>query len=269
VGERANEQAHSLSRARTLVTPTTSTPLVRDNTSHVSPLCFILRQPIWAGTRSNKFTHRSRDPPGSKRRQFCKKPFLLLSYSRHGKGGWRELGRAEGAGAMGGARCRRPPVGSRRGGTPRGRTRVPRSAGRRRRGEGRGERGRETIGARGRKRQGARLHAEENEEREEEKIEFAQRRRRPSPEPRRNPLIDNEPYVRLMNQKHWDEALDETNTTVLSGFANDTRIESNCSPELEPSQTSASNSENCGSNLGKRFQDLERAWGGGSSHIYC
>jgi hypothetical protein len=36
-GERADEQAHSLSLSRTLVTPTTSTPLVRDNTSHAFP----------------------------------------------------------------------------------------------------------------------------------------------------------------------------------------------------------------------------------------
>jgi hypothetical protein len=67
---RADEHAHSLSLSRTLVTPTTSTPpLVRDNTSRVSSLCSILRQPIWAGTRSDKLTRRSRDPPGSKRRQ--------------------------------------------------------------------------------------------------------------------------------------------------------------------------------------------------------
>ena len=65
-GERANEQAHSLSLSRTLVTPTTSTPPWCDR---VSPLCSISRQPIWAGTRSDKFTRRSRDPPGSKRRQ--------------------------------------------------------------------------------------------------------------------------------------------------------------------------------------------------------
>jgi formylmethanofuran:tetrahydromethanopterin formyltransferase len=63
-GERANEQAHSISLSRTLVTPTTSTPLVRDNTSRVSLLCSILRQPIWAGTHSDKFTRRSRDPQG-------------------------------------------------------------------------------------------------------------------------------------------------------------------------------------------------------------
>jgi hypothetical protein len=67
---RANEQAHSLSLSRTLVTPTTSTPLVRDNTSRVFPLCSISRQPIWAGARNDKFTRRSRDPPGLKRRHF-------------------------------------------------------------------------------------------------------------------------------------------------------------------------------------------------------
>jgi hypothetical protein len=38
---------------------------VRDNTSRAFPLCSILRQPIWAGACSNKFTRRSRDPPGS------------------------------------------------------------------------------------------------------------------------------------------------------------------------------------------------------------
>jgi hypothetical protein len=70
-GERANEQAHSLSLSlslsRTLVTPTTSTPPVRDNTGRVFPMCSISRQPIWAGARSDKFTRRSRDPPGPKR----------------------------------------------------------------------------------------------------------------------------------------------------------------------------------------------------------
>jgi hypothetical protein len=67
-GEQANKQALSLSLA-TLITPTTSTPLVRDNTSRVFPLCSILRQPIWAGARSDKFTGWSRDPLGPKRRQ--------------------------------------------------------------------------------------------------------------------------------------------------------------------------------------------------------
>jgi hypothetical protein len=57
-----------------------------------SPLCFVSRQPIWAGTRSDKFTRRSRDPPGSKRRQvysntlyrpslYCLKHFCTVTYS--------------------------------------------------------------------------------------------------------------------------------------------------------------------------------------------
>jgi hypothetical protein len=54
-----------------------------------------------------------------------------------------------------------------------------------------------------------------------------------------------------MNLKHQDKSLDEMNTTALSDFANDTRIECNCSQELslelEPPRASASNSENCGS----------------------
>jgi hypothetical protein len=44
---------------------------VRDNTSRISPLCSISRQPIWAGARSDKFTRRSRDPSGPKRRQLA------------------------------------------------------------------------------------------------------------------------------------------------------------------------------------------------------
>jgi hypothetical protein len=48
-------------------------PLAQDNTSHVlPPLCSISRQPIWAGTRSDSFTRRSSDPPGSKRRQLAR-----------------------------------------------------------------------------------------------------------------------------------------------------------------------------------------------------
>jgi hypothetical protein len=68
-GERANEQSHSLYLANACNPYYEHTPLVRDNTSRVSPLCSISRQPIWAGTRSNNFTRRSRNPPGSKRRQ--------------------------------------------------------------------------------------------------------------------------------------------------------------------------------------------------------
>ena len=75
-----------------------------------------------------------------------------------------------------------------------------------------------------------------------------------------------------MNRRHRDKALDETNATVHSDFANIAQIESYCSPklslELELPRTSASNSGNCGSNLGKRFQDLERARRVGSSHIH-
>jgi hypothetical protein len=71
-----------------------------------------------------------------------------------------------------------------------------------------------------------------------------------------------------MNRKHQDESLDDTNATVLSNFANDARIQSNCSPELELPRTSASNSRNCRLNLGKRFRDLERARREGSIHIY-
>jgi hypothetical protein len=69
-GERANEQAHtlSLSRANACNPYYEHTPLVRDNTSRVSPLCCILRQPIWARARNDKFTRWSRDPPGPKRR---------------------------------------------------------------------------------------------------------------------------------------------------------------------------------------------------------
>jgi hypothetical protein len=103
-------------------------------------------------------------------------------------------------------------------------------------------------------------------------MEFAHQRRRSLPEPRRNSLIDGELEVRSTNRKHRDEALDETNIVVLSDFTNNARIETNCSPELspklEPLRTSASNSRNCGSNLGKRFRDLERARREGSSHIY-
>jgi hypothetical protein len=48
-------------------------PLAQDNSSRVlPPLCSISRQPIWAGTRSDNFTRRSRDPPGSKRRQLAR-----------------------------------------------------------------------------------------------------------------------------------------------------------------------------------------------------
>jgi hypothetical protein len=68
-GERADEQAHSLSLANACNPYCKHTPVAQGNTSRVSPLCSISRQPIWAGTHSDKFTRRSRDPRGSKRRQ--------------------------------------------------------------------------------------------------------------------------------------------------------------------------------------------------------
>jgi hypothetical protein len=45
---------------------------MRDNISHISLLCSILYQPIWAGTRSNKFTGRLMVPAGPKRRQLAR-----------------------------------------------------------------------------------------------------------------------------------------------------------------------------------------------------
>jgi hypothetical protein len=64
----------SLSRSRslaTLVTPTTSTPL-QDNISLIPLLCSILHQPIWAGTRNNKFTSWLRVLVGPKHRQLAR-----------------------------------------------------------------------------------------------------------------------------------------------------------------------------------------------------
>jgi hypothetical protein len=72
VGERANEQAHSLSRANACNPYYEHTPWCEIIRAAFSPLCSISRQPIWAGTRSDKFTRRSSDPPGSKRRQLAR-----------------------------------------------------------------------------------------------------------------------------------------------------------------------------------------------------
>jgi hypothetical protein len=44
---------------------------VRDNISLISLMCSILHQPIWAGTRSNKFTGRLTVLAGPKRQQMC------------------------------------------------------------------------------------------------------------------------------------------------------------------------------------------------------
>jgi hypothetical protein len=66
-----------------------------------------------------------------------------------------------------------------------------------------------------------------------------------------------------MNQKQWDEALDEPNAAVPSDSADDARIGSNCSPklssELEPLRTSTSNSGSWKFNLRKPFCDSECA----------
>jgi hypothetical protein len=69
------EPSLSLSLSRplaTLVTPTTSTP-VQDNIGLIpSRLCSILHQPIWARTRSDKFTSRLTVLAGPKRRQLAR-----------------------------------------------------------------------------------------------------------------------------------------------------------------------------------------------------
>jgi hypothetical protein len=70
-------------------------------------------------------------------------------------------------------------------------------------------------------------HGEENDETSMNNNGKAHRGRRTSSGSRRNSSIDGEPEVGSTNRKHRDEALDETNTTVLSDFPNDARIESN------------------------------------------
>jgi hypothetical protein len=80
-----------------------------------------------------------------------------------------------------------------------------------------------------------------------------------SPEPRTISLIRDELSVGSTNRRHRDEALDETNKAVPSDSAYDARIESNYSPELEPSRTSANNSGSFGPKLGKGFRNSERA----------
>jgi hypothetical protein len=100
----------------------------------------------------------------------------------------------------------------------------------------------------------------------------AHRRRWSSSEPKRKSLINGEPKDGSMNQKHRDEVLDDTNVAVLSDSANNAWIKSNCSlelsPQLEPSQTSASIPRIVDQNWGKRFRGLEGARREGSSHIY-
>jgi hypothetical protein len=83
-----------------------------------------------------------------------------------------------------------------------------------------------------------------------------------------NSSIDRDSKVRSMNRTHQDEALDETNTAVPSDSVDNARIGSNCSPELELLQTSASNFERWGMNMGKPFYDSECAQREESGHIY-
>jgi hypothetical protein len=74
-------------------------------------------------------------------------------------------------------------------------------------------------------------------------MEVSHRGRRHLPEPRRKPSIDRDSEVRSINRTHCDEALDETNAAVPSDSADDAKIGSNCSLELEPLRTTASNFE--------------------------
>jgi hypothetical protein len=92
--------------------------------------------------------------------------------------------------------------------------------------------------------------------------------RRPLPESRRKPSIDGDSEVRSMNRMRCDEALDETNVAISSDSVDDAHIGSNCSPELEPLRTSASNYESWELNMRKWFRALERAWREEAGRIY-
>jgi hypothetical protein len=82
-------------------------------------------------------------------------------------------------------------------------------------------------------------------------IEVSHRGRRPSPEPKRKLSIDGDSEVRSTNGTCPDEAIDETIAAVPSDSVGDARIGSNCSPELKPHWTSASNS----GELGVEFEE--------------
>jgi hypothetical protein len=120
------------------------------------------------------------------------------------------------------------------------------TAGRCRRATGLGQGGRaqgqggHTQGAGG-EREGLRREERRNKELGLKSMEEAHRGRRPSPEPKPNQLIAEDSGVQSTNRTRCDEALDETNAAVPSDLADDARIGSNCSPELEPPRTSASN----------------------------
>jgi hypothetical protein len=100
-------------------------------------------------------------------------------------------------------------------------------------GEGRGHRHRGMREGRGRlcangKRKNKKLHGQQWWKGSPEK--------KTSPEPWTISPIHGDPEVGSTNWKHRDEALDETNAAVPSDSADDARIKSNCSPELETPQ---------------------------------
>jgi hypothetical protein len=78
-GERADEQAHSLSPslANACNPYYEHTPLVRDNTSRVSPLCSILLYPSGLGHAATNLLVGPRTP-GSKRRHLSSQTFSYL-----------------------------------------------------------------------------------------------------------------------------------------------------------------------------------------------
>jgi hypothetical protein len=71
-------------------------------------------------------------------------------------------------------------------------------------------------------------------------------RRRLSSKPSTKSSIGDEPSVGSTNRRHQEESLNETNEAVPSDSGDDARIESNCSPELEPPP-----------NFGERFREFQ------------
>jgi hypothetical protein len=98
---------------------------------------------------------------------------------------------------------------------------------------------------------------------EETKKLHGQQWRKGSPE--KKPRQSREEKRRLGTNHRSDRRIEGTGTNsrrdecIPSDSADDARIESKCSSELEQSRTSASNSRNYGSKLEKRFRNSERA----------